>query len=501
MTTEATLTLLSRLTGVTVSTDGVAPRPQDLEVWVDVIRAARHVARCAAAVGPGSAHDQLRLVAEQSGAAGPGDLPVPEAVAAGGWTAVTRVRRLWCVARAAAALLRSASPAPRWQLCAALVAAGDDVEEVAGQLGQLSGLAAADRLAAEHDSVVWRLGSPEPAVADRTMRRVGVSLRSPLLLRALAAAVASATDPVVVERLARAHHVLGRATLVTTSERAVNPVRRSSYRGRYHQLDALVSDWFRLLDPATAALSRYRGVDLGAWRSACASGRLRIVDEAVADGLITVELAAAVAAAVGDRDVEVHGRDLNMDFYEVWLDPETVAVVDANGATVWLWADGVQLDPAAPESAARREAARNRFAGWGPNQRAQAGFRWLDPTPPPAGIARVDLRFDSHDVFASDPRPAHLIRVAGLLYRRLRPDVDADSYFTDEAITHALANLGRGLVEGGLLLVASVVDRRDGTRLYHDSDVYQRGPDELVRVQRIGLGLGPTMPTTVRLGR
>ena len=126
-------------------------------------------------------------------------------------------------------------------------------------------------------------------------------------------------------------------------------------------------------------------------------------------------------------------------------------------------------------------------------------LRWVTPlAPPEAEESALRLRFRDQDVFEPDQTPAHVIRVCGLLYRRLRPDVDAETYFEDEDITAALALLGAGLHPGGVLVVGSVIDAADDAVRYTDADVFQRseGPEgrSLRQGARIGLGLGPAVP-------
>lgn len=342
---------------------------------------------------------------------------------------------------------------------------------------------------AEAEAAVWALAHPDPAVAGRAYRRTGAVTRSPLLLPRFAAAARSASDADVRARIGRAHHRLGRRTLVTAQPGATAPVRRNTYGGRYRMFDELVADLVQLLDGGHA-IGEHSGVDIAAWRSESGPAVL-VVDEAASDGRTTGDLATELRSRPLARPVRVVGRDVNMEFTEEWSDSDTVSVLDASGRCLWSRTAGARSNVAHDGPGGTRDAS-------GPRR-----FRWLAPDLPDAEHdGPVRLAFESHDLFASSEPPADVVRAFGVLYERLRTEADADSYFDTVRITAGLRQLGRALRPGGVLMAGSVVDDVDDTSTFVDVDVFQRRDDReprLVRVRRHGLGLGPAAPPLLSL--
>jgi 2-phosphosulfolactate phosphatase len=397
------------------------------------------------------------------------------------------------------------------RMLAALYSTVDDPETralFATALG-LAGLPAGRVLEAETTALLWMLAHPEEAVPIRALRRVGRSIGAPPMLPRIADAARGMADPQLRDRLRTAYHLLGRRTLVTRHPAAVRAVKRSTYAGRYWELDRLLTDLITLLDEPDPP-DRYLGVDVRRWRTG-AGDPVLLVDEGVSDGQTTAELAGTLRRAGPGRPVLLLGRDVNLEETVVWAD-QAVGVVDGTGRCAWLRELPVPPDQRAGDLAALLE---RRWAEMPPADRRRNGFRWLDPgidqDPPTTGAAHrsVQLDFAPHDVFAEFKPPADLIRVCGLLYERLRAEADAGSYFDRQDLRRAVRQLGRGLRDGGLLVISSVVDSADDSRVFGDVDVFQRvgggsdaggrGMPRLLRVHREGLGMGPAGEPVVEL--
>lgn len=404
-----------------------------------------------------------------------------------------------------AALLHRGTDDPardRVRVLAALVcteSADADRAALAGRLG-VAGLPLADQLEADSLALLWLLAHPDPAVTTRAARRVGVGIGSPQVLPRLARLARTVPDGALRQVLAEAHHRIGRRTLVTHHPSAAGAVKRSTYRGRYRELDDLVTDLVVLLDAdSSGAPAHHLGVDLARWRAG-AGEPVRLLDEAVSDGRTTEELWRALRAASPGRAVEVVGRDVNLEFTEVWDGPDAVGLVDGGGRCVWQRALPGRSEPAADLE--------RRWAATPAEERRRHTFHWLDPSIPEPGEGAgagpaVRLSFAGHDLFGAAPAGlVDIVRVCGLLYERLRPDADAESYFSAAALRTGVAAAGRQLRDGGVLVVANVIDSADDSRTYTDVDVFQRVDrpvPRLVRVHRLGLGLGPAVGVSLPL--
>ncbi|WP_344015793.1 hypothetical protein [Kitasatospora atroaurantiaca] len=380
-------------------------------------------------------------------------------------------------------------------LAAVLLAADEEAPTVASALAAY--LPHEELRAAARRAFVASLAHPEPSRAQLARRRAGSVVTSGWLLADLAAAYRQAARPEVRDALAEAHHRIGKAVLAAPDARAVSRIRRSTHTGRLYRLDRLIAQIAALAQDEAAQPGVVAGVDTALLRSSlCAAGEagtLRIRDEAVSDGRTTVDLWHALSA-VGARG-ELVGGDRYSGFV-LARGKEDAGLLAADGSCLQVECGppggapaGRAPQPGEPAVAALESADHRR------------PLRWVTPLAPPEAQredAPLRLRFRDHDVFAPDPEPAHLIRACGLLYRRLRSDVDAETYFPDAEITAALALLGAGLHPGGVLVVGSVIDSADDAVRHTDADVFQRldgeGGPVLRHCARIGLGLGPAVP-------
>jgi len=380
-------------------------------------------------------------------------------------------------------------------LAAVLLAADEDAPTVASALAEY--LPHEELRAAARRSFVASLAHPEPSRAQLARRRAGTVVTSGWLLADLAEAYHRAARPEVRDALAEAHHRIGKAVLAAPDARAVSRIRRSTHTGRLYRLDRLIAQIACLAQDRAAHPAAVAGVDTALLRSSLhadgADGALRIRDEAVSDGRTTVDLWHALSAR------GVRGELVGGDRYSGFVlaqGKEDAGLLAADGSCLQVECGspggapaGRAPQPGEPAVAALESAERRR------------PLRWVTPLAP-TGAQQQDaplrLRFRDHDVFAPDPEPAHLIRACGLLYRRLRSDVDAETYFPDGEITAALALLGAGLHPGGVLVVGSVIDSADDAVRHTDADVFQRldgeGGPVLRHCARVGLGLGPAVP-------
>jgi hypothetical protein len=453
-----------------------------------------------------TAPGRVSVSAEVSAAAqgdrfGDGDLLARSAVVAAAALADGAAGRdieIWWRADADGSLrpeaLAEIGPQDRADLLAALLLAADEnASEVAAVL--VGSLPAGELRAAARRAFVAALAHPEPSRATLARRRAGTVVTSGQLLADLTEACRRTSPPEIRNALAEAHHRIGKAVLAAPDARAVSRIRRSTHTGRLYRLDRMVAQFARLAQRRTETPGVLAGVDLTLLRTALhaggGSGAIRIRDEAVSDGRTTVDLWRTL------RDAGVHGELVGGDRYSGLALVRTGAeegLLDARGRCVQIESGPPGGAPTGrvPEPG---EAAAAALETAGQRQ----PLRWVTPlAPSEAEDAGLRLRFRDHDVFEPDQVPAHVIRVCGLLYRRLRPDVDAETYFEDHDITAALAVLGAGLHPGGVLVVGSVIDAADDSVRYTDADVFQRLAEPegqvLRHCARIGLGLGPAVP-------
>lgn len=384
-------------------------------------------------------------------------------------------------------------------LAALLVAADEAAVDVVGALRtDCPWLSPGSLLHATAIAYAAALADPRLGRANRADRRAGGPVTSAFFLPALQEAASLAGSRPTADRIALAHHRIGKA-LVTTDHRAVAHVRRSTYRGRYRHLDVLLAD---ILGAALAcragalAAERVHGVDVAALAASLPEdGSLRICDEAVSDATTTLDLKDAIARL--GTPAEISAGDVNMRFGLVAAG-EVLGVVDASGSCVqtcgphvpgWPW----RALPAADDKDAARavaEAAASEPA-------AVAWLRWLHPAASgePRPGDQVGLSFSQRDLFEPRPPWANAVRAMGVLYRRQRDDADAASYFDDATVLAGVRALGTSLLPGGVALIGSVIDSVDGLRTYTDADFVQRSESSAVlrHVARLGLGLGPAL--------
>ncbi|WP_205315542.1 hypothetical protein, partial [Nonomuraea lactucae] len=332
------------------------------------------------------------------------------------------------------------------------------------------------------------LAHPQPARRRQACRRTGEVVTSCWLLPGLRSAYRRTTSPAVRLAIDEAHHLIGKAALAAPDERAVSRIRRSTYSGRLHRLDRLIA---QLVVSAADGGEPVAGVDVELLRrSLDEGGAVRIRDEAVSDGRTSVDLWHAL------RDAGVRGTVLAGDRYSAFTLVETpdgaAGVLDGSGRCIQIESTEVLELPAARRPGLGDPTARRLEVS-----PARTACRWVTPARPPleqCAAAGLALEFRGQDVFVHDPRPAQIIRACGLLYRRLRDDVDADSYFADADIAAAISGFGDDLTVGGVLLVGSVIDSRDSRRRYTDVDVLQRtAGGELRHCARLGRGVGPAV--------
>jgi hypothetical protein len=464
------------------ATPGIVVAPGRVTVSAGVLAAALDLGT----VPSGGSHDAVAGCLARSAV-------VAAAALAGG--AAGRDPRFWWRAGTGDELgpqtLAEIDPGDRAELLTAvLLAAGDHAPEIAAVL---AGCLPADELrAAARRAFVAMLAHPEPSRATLALRRAGTVVTSARLLPELAEACRRAATPTVRDALAEAHHRIGKRVLAAPDARAVSRIRRSTHTGRLFQLDRMIAHLAGLAQQPAAAPDVLAGVDLALLRAALpGDGAIRIRDEAVSDGRTTVDLWHALRAA------GVHGDLVGGDHFSDYVLVRAGAdegVLDGRGRCLQIecgppgGAPTGRVPEPGEATAVTLEAATDRRP-----------LRWITPlAPADVGDDGLRLHFRDQDVFAPDPVPAHVIRVCGLLYRRLRPDVDAETYFADDDITAALALLGAGLHPGGVLVVGSVIDAADDAARYTDVDVFQRteGPEgQLLRhCARLGLGLGPAVP-------
>ncbi|MFD0404441.1 hypothetical protein [Kitasatospora sp. NPDC127116] len=372
-------------------------------------------------------------------------------------------------------------------LAAVLLAAGDAAATVVETLSlhwPVQQIRAASRVA-----YVAGLAHPQPARHRLALRRAGDAVTSCWLLPELRSAYRRTSSPAVRVAIEEAHHLIGKAALAAPDERAVSRIRRSTHFGRLHRLDRLIT---QLVVSAGGDGGHVAGVDVGLLgRSLDVGGAVRVRDEAVSDGRTSVDLWHAL------RDAGVRGTVLAGDPYSAITLVETpdgaAGVLDGSGRCIQ-----VESTEALELPSARRPDCGAPIARGLESASARTACQWVTPahpSPDRCAAAALALEFRSHDVFVHDPRPAQVIRACGLLYRRLRDDVDADTYFTDADIAAAISRLGDDLAPGGVIVVGSVIDSRDGRRRYTDADVLQRMSDgELRHCARLGRGVGPALP-------
>jgi hypothetical protein len=368
-------------------------------------------------------------------------------------------------------------------LAAVLLAADEAAEDV---LAALRGCPEPVLRAARRRAYVAALAHPQPARSRVALRQAGTAAASVWLLPDLSAAFRGTDSAEVRQVLSEAHHRVGKSALPAPESRAVARIRRSTHQGRLHRLDRLMAEWAGLA--AAGESGEHMGVDIGLLGGALGPGeKLLVRDEAASDGAATVDLWHALLRR-GVRG-EVVGGDRWSSMWLVELPDGTAGALDHQGRCI-------QIEGSAPDvlPSARRpegdEAVAVRLESAGDRRRAD----WVTPQAGDCSGGGLRLGFRTHDVFDADRERAHMVRVCGLLYRRQRPDVDADSYFSDEDIALALGRLGAGLLDGGVLVVGSVTDTADGRRRHTDVDVLQRLPDGRLRhCRRWGLGVGPAI--------
>jgi hypothetical protein len=388
---------------------------------------------------------------------------------------------------------------PELFLAALLTAADEEAADVLALLGNECGKVPASLLTrAAAVAYAGALTSAGGALAALAERRAGDTVTSAFFLPLLQS-VGSRTDcDRVRDRIALAHHRIGKAALGTTDPRALAPLRRSTYRGRYRHLDVLLVNILRAAVAARgrrpAPESEY-GVDIAALAASLpAHGPVRIADDAVSDATTTLDLRDALGP-IG-MPVEISAGDINMDFGLVTAG-EVMGVVDDEGRCVqicgsavpgWPWR-GLRADHD------RQQALRVEQAATMPG--SVTAMRWLHPMAAQETMrsGHVQLSFVRRDVFQLRRPWANVTRAVGVLYRQLRNEVDASSYFDDESVLSGVRAVGRGLLPGGVALVGSVVGAADGSRTYTDADILQRSAagECLHHVARIGLGLGPAL--------
>jgi hypothetical protein len=383
-------------------------------------------------------------------------------------------------------------PTVRAALLAAVLVVADDASTEVGRW--FHGGCPPDELRrAARRAFVATLVHPQPARARHAQRQVGTWATSAWLLPELKRSFDSVTEPALRQVFADAHHRIGKAALAAPEPRAANPIRRSTQPGRLYRFDRMLAQLVRAVVTATGP-DRLYGVDVAALRASTSDGSLRIRDEASSDGRTTVDLWHALAAAGG------HGELLGGDRFIRYLLAETATaagLLDAEGHCLQIeHADPIRAPFARPPSA--QEAADLQGNG------RTRPLRWMTPWAGdvPDGTA-IRLRWRSQDVFVADPVPAHIIRVCGLLYRKVRADADAATYFDSDEIHHALRVLGGALFPGGVLMVGSVVDALDASTRFTDADVFQRvdrsGGASLHHCGRLGRGLGDEPARTLSL--
>jgi hypothetical protein len=296
--------------------------------------------------------------------------------------------------------------------------------------------------------------------------------------------------------LATAHYEIGKRALTTYDERAEMPIFRSTHAGRHRKLDELLCSLLTAASRNDDGWVSLFGVDLAELRTALREAPLRIRDEAVSSGQTSIDLWRALQFE--NLEGEIIASDAHLRFHRVATE-SAAGTVGTNGRCVEVCSCSARSPLRCERSAAADARARElelAFARHDDAVRSANEFDWITPLADEARHdPRLPLRFREFDVFACDTLPAHAIRVCGLLYERLRPDADAESYFSTARIRDALRVLGRGLRPGGLLVAGSVIDSSDGQRRYTDADVFQRrdrnGRGHLVHCCRIGLGIGP----------
>ncbi|MEU9096826.1 hypothetical protein [Streptomyces sp. NPDC048361] len=388
-------------------------------------------------------------------------------------------------------------------LAAVLLAADETADDV---LGALRGCPRPVLRNAVRRAYVAALAHPQPARSRVALRQAGTAAASLWLLPDLADAYRDADSAEVRQVLSEAHHLVGKKALPAPEQRAVTRIRRSTHQGRLHRVDGLMAQWAALavaarpMEGAAIAVNgrpvegdagrtgAYAGVDTGLLGAALGpTGQLIIRDEAVSDGAATVDLWQALRR----RGVtgEVVGGDRWSSMWLVELPDGTAGALDHEGRCIQVDDAACGVLPSAHRPTDDEPAAA-RLAKAGGGRRVD----WVTPQAGDCEGAGLRLRFRPHDVFDAERRGAHMIRVCGLLYRRQRPDVDAESYFSDQDIALALDRLGMGLVDGGVLIAGSVTDTDDGRRRYTDMDVFQRMSDGRLRhCHRWGLGVGPAV--------
>ena len=368
-------------------------------------------------------------------------------------------------------------------LTAMLLAAGDATGRLARQLLTSVDVDLLHR--AVRASYVCDLAHPGGMRAAIARRRAGSPVNSAWLLPELSRAYEHCREPDLRTAIADAHHRIGKHALSARDPRSVTPIRRSTHSGRLWRADQILVELIRMAGPTVELIGHLYGVDLEALHRALAANSprgVRIRDEAVADGQTTVDLWWALHGA-GVRGWLV-ASDPFSEFELVTTDCGDQLVLGPDGRCLQAETISAGLPDADAEPARTV-----------PPGAQRERHRWITPRageiPRSSGLR---LEFRGHDVFTPDPVPAHLIRVCGLLYRSVRGDVDARSYFGDQDIEAALTILGSGLVPGGVLMVGSVIDAADDSCRYTDLDLFQRldgeGSDYLYHCGRTGVGLG-----------
>ncbi|MET9361746.1 hypothetical protein ABZX93_12590 [Streptomyces sp. NPDC006632] len=366
-------------------------------------------------------------------------------------------------------------------LAAVLLAADETAHDV---LGALTGCPAPVLRRAVRRAYVAALAHPQPARSRVALRQAGTVASSLWLLPDLSTAFRDTDRAEVRQVLGEAHHLVGKRALPAPDGRAVTRIRRSTHQGRLHRIDRLMAQW--AARAAAGEPGEFAGVDTGLLGGALGPSRtLTVRDEAVSDGAATVDLWHALRRS-GVRG-DVVGGDRWSTMWLVELPDGTAGALDPEGRCIQVDGPTPDVLPSAHGSTGDEPVAA-RLAKAGGRRRVD----WVTPQAGDCEGAGLRLRFRAHDVFEADRDRAHMIRVCGLLYRRQRPDVDAESYFSDEDIALALDRLGAGLVDGGVLIVGSVTDTDDGRRRHTDMDVFQRMRDGRLRhCHRWGLGVGP----------
>ncbi|WP_330334612.1 hypothetical protein OHS33_35850 [Streptomyces sp. NBC_00536] len=343
--------------------------------------------------------------------------------------------------------------------------------------------------AALRRAYVAALAHPQPARSRVALRQAGGAAASVWLLPDLSAAFHGTDAAEVRQVLGEAHHRVGKKALPAPEGRAVARIRRSTHQGRLHRIDRLMAEWAALA--AAGGSGTHVGVDIGLLAAALGPARnLTVRDEAVSDGAATVDLWHALRrhGVAG----ELVGGDRWSSMWLVELSDGAAGALDHDGRCIQVDGSARDVLPSAHRPKDDDPAA-VRLAAADDRQRVD----WVTPAAADCDGGDLALGFRTRDVFDVDPERAHLVRVCGLLYRRLRPDVDADSYFSDEDIALAIDRLGAGLADGGVLVVGSVTDTADGRRRHTDVDVFQRSRDGRLRhCHRWGRGVGPAVGLT-----